>query len=115
MSTTAESGSDDATTQYNNLMNGLATGSLIEGMPVASSSITVIGGDLKPISDDDDNDGEKKGPNVPLILGLTIGLGGAALLLMAFIIYKKVYLPKVNAGGMESEEEFSKGVIQPRD
>ena len=109
VSTTAESGSDEATAQYNRLMNGLASGKLIEDMPVASSLVTVVGGEIKPINDDDD------GPNVPLILGLTIGLGVPALLLIAFILYKKVYVPRVNAGGLESEEEFSKGVIKPRE
>ena len=57
-------------------------------MPVTSSTITIVEGQIKPAE-------KKKGPNVPLIVGLTVSLVGAALLIAAFLIYKKVYLPRV--------------------
>ena len=75
-------------------------GGAIAGIPILSSSSDLYYGDTlytvpPPIpnnnnntqSGNNDND-DRGGPNVPLIVGLSVGLGGAALLaLLATIVY----------------------------
>lgn len=64
--TGAQSDSNEATQQFNNLNSVLSTGGSIAGMPVQSSTVSVNGGSIvQPTS----------GPNLALILGICIPVG----------------------------------------
>lgn len=73
-STNSESNSNSANNMYNSLTNNLVSGNSIGGMPIQSSEITVNGGSVSPIY---------SGPNLALILGISIPLG----VLCNFIFY----------------------------
>lgn len=60
------SDSPQASSDYSALTNNLASGNTIAGMPIQSSDVTVNGGTITPPS---------QGPNLGLILGITIPLG----------------------------------------
>lgn len=66
LNTNAPSNSNQASTQYDSLTSMLASGNSIAGMPVQSSTVSVNGGTIvKP----------EPGPNLALILGITIPIG----------------------------------------
>lgn len=66
VTTTVSSNSNQATNQYNSLQNTFLSGNSIGGMPITSSSLSVNGGSIIQPS---------TGPNLALILGITIPLG----------------------------------------
>lgn len=77
--TGAQSDSNEATQQFNNLNSVLSTGGSIAGMPVQSSTVSVNGGSIvQPTS----------GPNLALILGICIPVGVILLVLIGICIYK---------------------------
>lgn len=66
LNTNAPTDSNQASTQYDSLTSMLASGNSIAGMPVQSSTVAVNGGTIvKP----------QPGPNLALILGITIPIG----------------------------------------
>lgn len=79
LNTDSQSDSNQATSQYNSLTSTLSTGGSIAGMPIQSSSVAVNGGQIvQPTS----------GPNLALILGISIPVGVLLLALIGFCIFK---------------------------
>lgn len=86
LNTNSQSDSNQAATQYDSLTSMLASGNSIGGMPVQSSSVSVNGGSIiKPQS----------GPNLALILGITIPIGVILISLIVFCVIKKTRTPPV--------------------
>lgn len=78
--------SNSVNNQYNSLTQGFSQGSTIATMPITSSTIVVNGGSITP---DDGGNGGSSGPNLAIILGVTIPVGILLIAIIGYCIFNK--------------------------
>lgn len=78
--------SNSVNNQYNSLTQGFSQGSTIATMPITSSTIVVNGGSVTP---DDGGNGGSSGPNLAIILGVTIPVGILLIAIIGYCIFNK--------------------------
>lgn len=80
--------SNSINNQYDHLTQGFSQGSTIANMPITSSTIVVNGGSITPDNNGGD-EGSSSGPNLAIILGVTIPVGILLIAIIAYCIFNK--------------------------
>ena len=92
------------TTEFNNLQNGVKSGSSISGVSILSSTVTAVGGTISPQTDD--------GPNLKLIIGISVPIIILSTLCLILVIIVIIWFLRKNKnqsdkGDMEDSTERS--------
>lgn len=81
--------SNSVNNQYDSLTQGLGQGSTIANMPIISSTIVVNGGSITPDNNGGDEGSSSSGPNLAIILGVTIPVGILLIAIIGYCIFNK--------------------------